>query len=272
MVDVLLNLKSSEHEKRCSTEYMKDLQKCLQRTYQIAQEAMKRASIRAKGHYDLRVRENVPEASDLVLVKLVGLTGKHKLADKWESEPYEVIRKPDPAMPVYVVKCCDGEGHERALHQNMFPLALPQADRTADELGARATSDTDAESSGSDPHMQTHSGLARVVEQSSSESNDDVRYIDVPEVEVISYDSDNDIQPRNVHVVPRRPSAKELSSDDEIPEQENVLGMARMVCTPRQFPHHSGRTSLMLYGVIFPRDVRRSMTVCYEMLISCSHS
>ena len=87
---------------------------------------------RAKGRYDFRVRGALPEAGDLVLVKLVGLTGKRKLADKWKSEPYQVIRKPDPAMPVYVVKRCDGEGHERTLHRNMFPLALPQADRTAD--------------------------------------------------------------------------------------------------------------------------------------------
>ena len=65
-VDVLLNLKSSEHEKRCSTEYMKDLQKRLKRTYQIAQEAMKKASRRAKGRYDLCVRGAVPEAGDLV--------------------------------------------------------------------------------------------------------------------------------------------------------------------------------------------------------------
>ena len=86
-VDVLLNLKSSEHENRCSTEYMKDLQKCLKRTYQIAQEAMKKASRRSKGRYDLRVWGAVPEAGDLVLVKLVGLTAKHKLADKWESKP-----------------------------------------------------------------------------------------------------------------------------------------------------------------------------------------
>ena len=83
----------------------------------------------------------------------------------WESEPYEVIRIPDPAMPVYVVKRCDEEGHERMLHRNMlFPLALLQADRKADELWAGATSDTDAESSGSDPRMQTRSGHARVVE------------------------------------------------------------------------------------------------------------
>ena len=75
----------------------------------------------------------MPEASDLVLVKFIGLRGKHRLTDQWESERYEVIRKPDPAIPAYIVKRCDGEGHERTLHRNMsFPLALPQAYRTVD--------------------------------------------------------------------------------------------------------------------------------------------
>ena len=68
----------------------------------MAQDAMKKAASRAKKHYDLRVRRSVPEVGDLVLVKLVGLTGKHKLADKWESEPDKIIKKPDASIHV----CC----------------------------------------------------------------------------------------------------------------------------------------------------------------------
>ena len=217
-VDVLLNLKSSEHEKRCSTEYMKDLQKRLKRTYQIAQEAMKKASRRAKGRYDLRVRGAVPEAGDLVLVKLVGLTGKHKLADKWESEPYEVIRKPDAAMPVYVVKRCDGEGHERTLHRNMlFPLALPRTDDNAGGVEAGSLPETDTESSGSDSRALTRSRQAPVEEQSSSYSEDE-------EIQVITDESGNDTQARNAPIVPlnpRQPSAEEPSSNDDTSEQED---------------------------------------------------
>ena len=217
-VDVLLNLKSPEHEKRCSTEYMKHLQKRLKRTYQIAQEAMKKASRRAKGRYDLRVRGAVPEAGDLVLVKLVGLTGKHKLADKWESEPYEIIRKPDSAMPVYVVKRCDGEGHERTLHRNMlFPLALPQTDDNAGGIEAGSLPETDTESSGSDSRALTRSKQAPVEEQSSSYSEDE-------EIQVVTDESGNDIQARNAPIVPlnpRQPSAEEPSSNDDTSEQED---------------------------------------------------
>ena len=217
-IDVLLNLKSSEHEKRCLTEYMKDLQKRLKRTYQIAQEAMKKTSRRAKGRYDLRVRGAVPEAGDLVLVKLVGLTGKHKVADKWESEPYEVIRKPDSALPVYVAKRCDGEGHERTLHRNMlFPLALPRADDNAGGIGAGSLPEADTESSGSDLRALTRSRQAPVEEQSSSYSEDE-------EIQVITDGSGNDIQARNAPIIPlkpRQPFAEEPISNDDTSEQED---------------------------------------------------
>ena len=128
--DVLLDLQFPGSGTRCQTEYAKDLKKRLETTYQVAQEAIKKAASRAKGNYDLRVRGAVPEEGDLVLVRLVGLTGKHKLADKWESEPYRIVKKPDPEMPVYVVHRCDGTGNDRNLHRNMlFPLSLPLSEK-----------------------------------------------------------------------------------------------------------------------------------------------
>ena len=133
----------------------------------------------------------------------------------------------------------------------LFPLALPQADRTADEIGATATSDTDAESSGSDPRMQTRSGHARVVGRSSSDSEDDMRYTDVPEVEVVRDDSDNDIQPMNAPVVP---SAEEFSSDNEIPEQENDVPQLRRSTRNEQLP---GRFRESMYAM-YPQTVSTS--------------
>ena len=37
-------------------------------------------------------------------VKKVGIKGKHKLADIWESTPYVVISQPMPDIPLYMVK------------------------------------------------------------------------------------------------------------------------------------------------------------------------
>ena len=59
---------------------------------------------------------------DLVLVKRKGFTSKHKIADKWESEPYEIVSQHSDGLPVYTVMKND---RERTLHHNMlFPLDL----------------------------------------------------------------------------------------------------------------------------------------------------
>ena len=59
---------------------------------------------------------------DLVLVKKKGFTSKHKIADKWETEPYEIVSQRSDGLPVYTVVRND---RERTLHHNMlFPLAL----------------------------------------------------------------------------------------------------------------------------------------------------
>ena len=59
---------------------------------------------------------------DLVLVKRKGFTSKHKIVDKWQSEPYEIVSQHSDGLPVYTVIRND---RERTLHHNMlFPLGL----------------------------------------------------------------------------------------------------------------------------------------------------
>ena len=59
---------------------------------------------------------------DLVLVKRKGFVTKHKIADKLETEPYEIVSQCSDGLPVYTVT---RNGRERTLHRNMlFPLAL----------------------------------------------------------------------------------------------------------------------------------------------------
>ena len=59
---------------------------------------------------------------DLVLVRRKGFTLKHKIADKWEYEPYEIVSQHSDGLPVYTVMRND---RERTLHCNiLFPLGL----------------------------------------------------------------------------------------------------------------------------------------------------
>ena len=59
---------------------------------------------------------------DLVLVRRKGFTTKHKIADKWETEPYEIVSQRSNWLPVYTVVRDD---REKTLHCNMlFPLGI----------------------------------------------------------------------------------------------------------------------------------------------------
>ena len=56
----------------------------------------------------------------MVLVRKKGFQEKHKILDRWESDPYEVIKQREDGLPVFVVT---NNGRERVLHCNMlFPL------------------------------------------------------------------------------------------------------------------------------------------------------
>ena len=57
---------------------------------------------------------------DRVLVRNVGVRGKHKIADRWEEEVFVVLGKPDPEIPVYTVKQENGKGRTRVLHRNLL--------------------------------------------------------------------------------------------------------------------------------------------------------
>lgn len=68
-----------------------------------------------------RVIESSLEVGDRVLVRNVRLRGKHKLADKWDSEVYVVVNRAGD-LPVYTVK---PEGKERPLQTLHRDLLLP---------------------------------------------------------------------------------------------------------------------------------------------------
>ena len=87
-------------------------------------------------------KTSILEPGDLVLVRRKGFQEKHKVSDRWESDPYEVIKQREDGLPVFVVA---NNGQEQVLHHNMlFPLNyrceiesnidnLGESDRTAPE-------------------------------------------------------------------------------------------------------------------------------------------
>ena len=61
---------------------------------------------------------------DLVLVKKKGFASKHKIVDKWETEPYKIVSQRSDGLPVYIVVRNDKE----RTHCNMLFLLGLQHD------------------------------------------------------------------------------------------------------------------------------------------------
>lgn len=101
--------------------YIKDLKQRLDHAYTVASEASKKSQLRQKEGYDTKVRGATIQKGDRVLVKIVVFgEGKHKLADKWEHDPYTVLAQPNADIPVFTVQKENGEGRKRNLHRNLL--------------------------------------------------------------------------------------------------------------------------------------------------------
>ena len=95
------------------------MKKRLEAAHKAASEAANKAAKRQACNYDRKAREPSIQPGDMVLLKNVGLKGKHKIADKWQQEPFIVLERPNPDIPVYRIK----RGSEvKVVHRNLLLL------------------------------------------------------------------------------------------------------------------------------------------------------
>ena len=71
--------------------HVQELKKRLENVFQKANTFCEKEAIRSKQHFDRTFRCSKLLSGDLVLVKKKGFTSKHKIADKWKTEPYEIV-------------------------------------------------------------------------------------------------------------------------------------------------------------------------------------
>ena len=121
--------------------YTERLKHRLDWSYRKAKEVSEREAKRNKRRYDRRIRCTKLQKGDLVLVRQKAYKGKHKIADRWENEPYEVICQIDKRFPVYKVQCKGSEPKTRVLHRNLlFPIH-----QDCDNMGVEQTECLDVE-------------------------------------------------------------------------------------------------------------------------------
>ena len=127
-IDDFLGIRSSE-ERKSHQDYADKLKNRLSDSYKCASEDAAHEGEKYKHYYNKGIRHSVLEAGDRVLVKKIGIKGKHKLEDIWESTPYVVISQPMPDIPLYMVKKENSTRKSKPLHRNMLlPFnALPNS-------------------------------------------------------------------------------------------------------------------------------------------------
>jgi hypothetical protein len=94
---------------------------------------MDRSIDRYKKNYDFRVRNSKLEVADRVLVRISVKTGKAKLSDKWERDPYIVVDIPNPGILVHRVQKESGKGKVKTLHRNLLLPFIYTSDSLIDK-------------------------------------------------------------------------------------------------------------------------------------------
>ena len=121
-IDIEYGVLTPELSEAITYKYVQELKSRLENAFNKANQFCAKEVIRSKKRFDKTARSSKLEPGDLVLVKQRGFTSKHKIADKWGTEPYEIVSQRSDGLPVYTVM---RNGCERTLHRNMlFPLDL----------------------------------------------------------------------------------------------------------------------------------------------------
>ena len=121
-IDIEFGVFVPELSETVTYKYVQNLKNRLENAFQKANAFCDKEAVRSKQCFDRTARCSKLLPGDLVLVKRKGFTSKHKITDKWESEPSEVVSQCSDGIPVYTVM---RNNRKRTLHHNMlFPLGL----------------------------------------------------------------------------------------------------------------------------------------------------
>ena len=121
-IDIEYGVFTPELSEAIMYKYVQELKSRLENAFNKANQFCAKEVIRLKQRFDKTAKSSKLEPGDLVLVRRKGFTSKHKIADKWEAEPYEIVSQRSDGLPVYTVM---RNGCERTLPRNMlFPLGL----------------------------------------------------------------------------------------------------------------------------------------------------
>ena len=125
-IDIEYGVGITDWYKDCKS-YAAKLKHHLKWAYEAAQAYIDKETTRYKKYYDRNFRCASLRNGDLVIVRINKFGTDHKIADRWEQDPWEVLRQMDDSPLLTVQNVTTKEVRE--LHRNMlFPLRLVDPD------------------------------------------------------------------------------------------------------------------------------------------------
>ena len=134
-VDVCFGVSADGTSTASHNKYVSRMKRELHAAYQLAQSTAAKMNQGNKERYDQKVRYHCLSPGDRVLIRNLGLKGKHKLADRWSANPY-VIESQMSDLPVYRLRPVEGAGPVKVMHRNHI-LPLGQEVRLSADPGPR---------------------------------------------------------------------------------------------------------------------------------------
>ena len=121
-VDLCFRASDDESDEKSHYQYVDSLKRDLQRAYQLASQSAEKSHLRNKRAYDQKVSLQNIQEGDRVLLRNLGLRGKHKLESRWGSTPHVVVSKL-PNLPVFQVGPEGRKGGARTIHRDhLLPI------------------------------------------------------------------------------------------------------------------------------------------------------
>ena len=99
--------------------YLDRHKKWLEYAYDKARSFFEKEAQRSKNMYDRKAKFVYLEPDDVVLVRKMTNTGKHKIQNRWEGDEYVVVSQPNSDIPMYIVQPIS-RGKQKTLHGNLL--------------------------------------------------------------------------------------------------------------------------------------------------------
>lgn len=123
-IDFLFPAAGPKSAHKYTTKFVAEAAAGLRRAIDQAASSSRKEARRQKRYYDFKARAVELIPGDQVLLRHEHVRGRRKLASVWQDEPFEVLERVAPDIPLYRIRNCTNQ-QERTAHRNRLFLLSP---------------------------------------------------------------------------------------------------------------------------------------------------